>query len=111
MRCCRSGAPPWRSPCCRSASSGGGALLFVVLFLGIWAAGAWVAPREPGLWPAYWFPFLLLGILFGTVVALLVHHGRERPAQEVREIETALGVFFWSLVAALIWAIVWAYVR
>jgi hypothetical protein len=83
--------------------------IFGLLFLGIWAGGAWVAPQGIGLRPAYWFPFLLIAVLLSLVVAVLVGHGRLSRGEEALEIQTGLGLFFWLLVLALVGVIAWAY--
>jgi hypothetical protein len=85
--------------------------LFVLLFLGIWAGGAWVAPYGPSLRPVYWFPFLLIAVLLALLVAELTEGRRGGAAQQLEEAETGLGVFFWLLLASLAAIVVAAYVH
>jgi hypothetical protein len=85
--------------------------LLVLLFLGIWAGGAWMVPNEPSLQLAYWFPFLLIAVLLALLVAVLAEGRRSAPAKEEREVETGLGVFFWLLLASLVGVVVAAYVH
>ena len=83
--------------------------VFVVLFLAIWAGGAWMAPRGVGLFRLY-LPFVLVAVLLSTVGAVFAHHSRTGPREQKREIVTGLGIFFWLLVLGLLAVIVSAYV-
>src|SRR5262245_3189180 len=79
--------------------------VFVLLALGIWAGGLWVAPTGPVHFGINWLPYLLIAILLGVLVAALSHRGvpqshREEMAFE-REVDVGLGLFFWVLVVAL----------
>jgi hypothetical protein len=85
--------------------------LFVLLFLGIWAGGAWVAPYAPSLRPVYWFPFLLMAVLLALLIAEFTQGRRGGPAKQLQEAETGVGVFFWLLLAALAGIVVAAYVH
>ena len=95
--------------------------IFVLALLVTWAAGAWVTPVGPFVWGGYWLPFLIPGLLFLLLLVSLTPVQRPRTVQEAVDqaraetaaAETAfvvLSAFFWLLVAALLAAIVAAYV-
>jgi hypothetical protein len=83
--------------------------VFIVMFLAIWAGGATMAPRGVGFLRFY-STFVLVAVLLSTVGAVYARHGRTPPPEEMREIETGLGLFFWLLVVGLVAVILWAYV-
>lgn len=110
----------WRHPS-GAATGAGEAILFafIVLFLGAWVGGIWLAPFGPTLWGVTWVPFLLAA-LFVMFLLLAVAPGRRRrgPGRPLQppgpEGETPLpgvvfGGFFWLLVIAVIIALIVAY--
>jgi hypothetical protein len=86
--------------------------LFLVLFLFIWAGGAWAAPVGPPFMGVYWAPFLLMGffvmLLFAAIPSGPPRTTREAMAEARAEDEVTgvgLTIFFWLLVGALTLAI------
>lgn len=120
----------WRRPGETSGAEaiGGGALFFfLILFLATWAGGAWLA--TPGAARgAYWFPFVVVGLLVALVLAAVVPTGEERwrwrhpragqataaamSAERERaaaDLVVGFGVFFWALLIGLALAVLVAY--
>jgi hypothetical protein len=96
-------------------------IFFIVLFLGTWAGGLWVAPHGPPLWGAAWITFLIVGVFIALLLAALMPPSRkpEPPGMRVTERETeaegvepaalAFGAFFWILMIGLVILIIAAY--
>jgi hypothetical protein len=86
--------------------------LFLLLFLGVWAGGAWLSPIGPPLWSIYWLPFLMLAVLIATLIVAIappkVHTHAEEMERE-REVGVGLGIFFWLLMSMLFLAILLRY--
>jgi len=102
----------WQRPA-REGTWAGIALLFVLLFLFVWAGGVWVSPFGPTLWGGYFLPFLIVGIVLALVFAAIIPPRRPRTAQEAIEearteaaIDAAFSAFFWVLVIVLLISIV-----
>jgi flagellar biosynthesis protein FliQ len=95
-------------------------LLFAVVFLATWAGGVWLTPVGPVLWGGYWLPFLIVGLVVSLLLAATVAAESDESTVELVDVEqkeedkkaivTALGVFFWVLVVALVVGIVIRYV-
>ena len=95
--------------------------LFLLLFLLIWAGGAWIGPFGPLVWASAWLPFLLVGLILGLVILAVAEprDRRRRPtAREAREptdeerlagAAMVYGAFFWILMLLLLVAIIAAY--
>ncbi|MFO7462127.1 MAG: hypothetical protein R6X07_16035 [Desulfatiglandales bacterium] len=95
-------------------------LFFLVIFLASWAGGAWLTPFGPGLWGISFLPFLLVGLIFALLLAASAPSEREESTVELVDPEesrrkrataaTALGLFFWVLVGALLVIIIARYI-
>ena len=107
----------WRHPS-GAATGAGEAILFafIVLFLGAWVGGIWLAPFGPTAWGVSWVPFALAALF--VMFLLLAVAPRRRPPRtgpgRAEDAETPLptvvfGGFFWLLVIALIVALIVAY--
>jgi hypothetical protein len=88
-------------------------LVFVLLFLFIWAGGVWVSPFGPALWGAYFLPFLVVGLALTLLFAAVIPPRRPRTPREAIEearteaaIDAAFSAFFWVLVVVLVVSIV-----
>jgi amino acid permease len=95
-------------------------VFFLVVFLGAWAGGIWITPVGPALLGVYWLSFFAAGLLFALVLEAIAAF-TVRPAEsqsghiqedkkEEREIESALGAFFWVLLVMFVAAIVLGYI-
>jgi len=93
-------------------------VFLLVVFLGTWAGGLWLAPFGPTLFDVAWLPFLFIGLLFTFLLAAAVPAARPPRTRgeviaEARAEEAAIttfSVFFWVLLVGLVVAIVLAYV-
>jgi hypothetical protein len=104
----------------RRKSPGVGFLpMFLLIFLFVWAAGAWVAPVGPAAWDVPWLAFGIIGLIVTLLLATLIPPRPVRTAvqmktseqeQEEKAESVALGLAFWVLLAGLAVAIVLAYV-
>ena len=85
--------------------------LFVVLFLTIWAGGAWLAPFGPTHLSITWLPFVLTAVLVATLIAAVTPPGAShaRVVEGEHAFESGLGVFFWILIGALALVVVRRY--
>ncbi len=93
---------------------------FFIIFLAAWAGGIWVTPVGNTVFGVYWFPFILVGLIFALILAAATAVSKrpsvpevkgESPIKEERLKERkALDVFFWSLIAVLVAVIVLGYV-
>ncbi len=106
----------WERPA-REGPWAGFALLFILLFLLIWAGGVWVTPFGPAAGGVYWLPFLFIGIILALLIAALMPPHRPRtPSEAIKEAEeekalaTAFGIFFWILIIILIILIILNYI-
>lgn len=91
---------------------------WLVVFLAAWAGGVWLMPgaaAEVG-WIAYCLPFLLVGLAAVVVIAVAspVHRlttaaDREAFEREQQAVEVGVIVFFWSVCALLLAAVVSGY--
>jgi amino acid permease len=94
-------------------------VFFLVVFLGAWAGGIWITPVGPSILGVYWLSFFAAGLLFALVleaVAAFSVRPAETPSGHIqedkkaeREIESALGAFFWVLLVMFVSAIVLGY--
>lgn len=86
--------------------------LFLVVFLGIWAFGAWAEPVGPSVGDVVWLPFLFAALFLGLLLAAVPTDSRTitltptppEAREEVASETAVLGVFFWILVAGLVLA-------
>lgn len=105
-----------------------GTLLFVLLFLFVWAGGVWLAPIGPALGGVYVLGFVLVGLILTLLFAALAPPPRTLPppdvqlespevvearaqaeSTEVAAVGFGLGVLFWVLVALLFFAALFSY--
>ncbi len=107
----------WRHPA-GAATGAGEAILFafIVLFLGAWVGGIWIAPLGPTLGGVSWVPFALaaLFVMFLLLAAAPLRRQSpgDRPVQQQPEEPVpsmVFGSFFWLLVIALLVALIVAY--
>jgi len=81
---------------------------FLILFLAIWMADAWIMPVGPMLGEIFWVPPLVVGLLIALILAAAtpkvnkdVHLEQQQPSgDDSRAI--ALGVVFWMLVMIML---------
>jgi hypothetical protein len=94
-------------------------VFLLVIFLGTWAGGLWLAPFGPTLFDVAWLPFLFVGLLVALLLAAAVPLARpprtygEAAVAEARAEEAAIAafsIFFWILLISLAVAVVLAYV-
>ncbi len=88
--------------------------LLVVVFLLTWAGGVWLEPFGPPIGKVYWLPFTLIAILVAILLAAVLPprvHTHAQVVEREHEVEVGLGVFFWTLVAALAAIVVLGYFR
>jgi hypothetical protein len=104
------GAAGWRYPRSEGAVMAG-LFVFLVLFLGLWAASRWFVP-VPAAWTlAYVLYVAFFGLFLVLLFAALAPPARRRPGTEPSEPgpeTTALGPFFWLLLAFLLIAVLLA---
>ena len=94
---------------------GGWFLFFLVLFLFIWAAGAWSGPYGPTVAGFYWVPFLIWGLLFLLILTALFPYRRtdivlksreelkeEEAKQESRLVAANMFLFFFLALLVII---------
>jgi len=107
----------WRHPA-GAATGAGEAILFafIVLFLGAWVGGVWIAPFGPTLGGVTWVPFALaaLFVMFLLLAAAPLRRTSRSARPEQQQLEAPVpaivfGGFFWLLVVALIIALIVAY--
>ena len=116
------GLAGWRTPRAPDAALWPSLVfVFAVGMVLIWAGGAWLTPFGPALFGAHWAPFVVVGVVFGLVLAATgaaqrpPRTGRENQAQQ--EVDTQVdfaarsifGVFFWILVAVVFSALLVRY--
>lgn len=102
----------WRRPGAGSEAVWTSALfLLSVLFLVIWAVGAWIMPFGPRLLGREPFPFLFVGLVVSLLLlATMPRRRRALPEGEPREESTpGLPGLFWLLLAILLAALMSAY--
>jgi hypothetical protein len=106
-----------RDEAVRGASQG---VLFaiIVVFLGAWVGGVWLAPFGPTLWGVAWLPFVLSGLFVALFMLAVTSPIRNiDPGRSIREGDLAavparvvvFSHFFWILLIALLAAAVAAY--
>lgn len=85
--------------------------LLLVLFLGTWAIGVWVAPIGPTVGEVAWVPFLIAAVLLALLLAAIPKRDRTivltpTPAEAregaSEEAGLAVGALFWILVVVLL---------
>lgn len=112
-----------------SAGAAAGIWLFLMLFLGTWAVGAWIEPVGPVWWGVAWIPFLWAALLIMLIVAVASSgdwggYRTRRPPRETptstgaatrtdQQAETtavaAVSIFFWVLLFIVLMALVARY--
>jgi NADH:ubiquinone oxidoreductase subunit 6 (subunit J) len=99
----------WRHPAERDTVGVSLLFLFVILALAMWAGGVWL-PGRPVLYGTSWLGLLLIGVLVSLLIMSLAAPVRRArapdktatDAQEEIVAATAFGIFFWTLIAALL---------
>lgn len=95
----------------RTGPWGGFVWFFLVVFLGAWAIGLWVEPVGPPLWGVAWVPILIGALLIALLIAAIPPAEpaprRAAATDPVADVETAaaasaIGLFFWVLLMALV---------
>lgn len=95
-------------------------VFFLLVFLGAWAGGIWIAPVGPRLMGVYWVSFFAVGLIFALLQGALNALPRsskpcgriaETEAKEGREIETVFDIFLFVLLVLFIVAIVIGYLH
>lgn len=94
------------------------AFYFLVLFLATWAGGLWAAPAGPTWQGVFWIPFLIAGLVFALLLAVLIPPGGpaapdrkpEPPMPPVRALFIA-DTLFRLLVLGLVVVIAAGYIR
>lgn len=107
----------------------------MILFLGIWAGGAWIEPFGPEARGVAWLPFLFVALVLALIVVAVAPPTRRTPpsgraatrqvgpvnapeseapekARQERQEEAlavSFGAFFWFLVGLLVLAVFFAY--
>ena len=90
-------------------------VVFLLFFLFAWAGSLWIGPYGPAILGVYWLPglvvTLLIFLLIGAIAERSPRHYREVQAEieAKQETEKYLGMAFWVLIAALVVAIIIAY--
>lgn len=103
----------WRRPGAaeNEAAAASAVFLFLLLFLGIWAAAAWVTPRGPVYYDVPWVTMLVLGIIVFLFIVALTAAASPRsqpvePSERAGPTEAAtaagVGVAFWFLMVVLL---------
>lgn len=92
---------------------------FLILLLGTWAGGLWIAPMGPPLFGVSWLSYLIVGLFFALLImALLPPIEGPPPATTARaaaemeaeaEAFVALNMFFWIVLVGLLIAVVTGY--
>lgn len=95
----------------------GAMFVFLLLFLGVWAAGVWMDGVGPQLWGVFWVPFIATGVLLGLMILALAPEAEppstaaELPAGEPgTPTGKTVGLLFWIvllLLASLVLAAYW----
>lgn len=92
--------------------------LLVLLFLGTWAGGMWLAPIGPAMAGVHVLSFLAAGLLMALVLAAASPPGRPRTRGEALRMAEArdaaratLDLFFWLAIALLAIAVLVGYLR
>ncbi len=94
-------------------------LFFLILFLGTWAAGAWIPPFGPYGWGVPWLAYVIFGIFLALILAALIplekrttrpaESGREAGVEPETETLAAWDALVWVLLIGLLIAIVISY--
>ena len=92
---------------------------FFIILLAAWAGGLWVEPFGPEFYGVYWFPFIVVGLIFAFLLAAVTpprdiepKTSEEKLREDKREEAAAkgvLGIFFWLILTILIIAIIAGY--
>ncbi|MFW6154255.1 MAG: hypothetical protein ACOC95_03465 [Planctomycetota bacterium] len=87
---------------------------FLILFLAIWAAGAWVRPVGPAVYDVPWLVFLVVGLILSLILAAASPARRGAPEGDVVATSgaaaLALSAFFYVALLALLIAALVSYV-
>lgn len=89
---------------------------FLILFLATWAGGLWAPPIGPDWKGLFYIPFVVAGLVFALLLAVLMPPPRKIPPADSGVPEPRPGalfvtdVLFWVLVAALAVVIAAGYV-
>ncbi|NIS37834.1 hypothetical protein GWN26_02345 [Candidatus Saccharibacteria bacterium] len=92
-------------------------MFFIIIFLAAWAGGVWMNPVGPTIKGSTWMPFLFVGLIFALLLAATSQRQEEssiilKTKEEVKKeerVKTALSIYFWLLILALVAAIVLGY--
>ncbi|HAM38617.1 MAG TPA: hypothetical protein DCP53_04375 [Elusimicrobia bacterium] len=91
-------------------------VFFGFVFLAAWAASLWIIPTGPLFLGIYWLPLLIVGLIFGLLLALLIplappqcERKQITENEDEVKIEKTQGIFFWIAIAVLIVIIVLGY--
>lgn len=92
-------------------------LFFIIIFLGSWAGGIWLAPAPVVTWDVYALRFLVVGVLVALMLSLFIFPRpyrikMRRPKGSRADDEPALilSAFFWILVILLVITIIVNYI-
>jgi hypothetical protein len=82
-------------------------LFFLILFLGTWAAGAWIPTFGPYGWGVPWLAYLIFGIFLALILIAFIPPERPKPptvetGEELRTEPEASTIAAWD---ALIWVL------
>lgn len=94
-------------------------LSFLVIFLGIWAAGLWIRPVGPVVYGVAWVPLFFVGMLITALLASFapaandeedIAIDQEKAKKKEREKNAgAVGLIFWLFILITIISIVLGY--
>lgn len=86
---------------------------FVLLFLAVWAGGAWLTPVGPPAWGVPWVGFVLVGVILAMILTAAAPPRPTRSADPDSPVAEAaalsLGLFFYLAIFALLAAIIYNY--
>jgi hypothetical protein len=88
-------------------------IFFLILLLATWAFGIWMRPFGPMFYGIYWLPFVIIGLIFGLLLASFFQQRQPRTRREVleqadarEEAKVVLGATFWTLLIVLVAVII-----
>jgi hypothetical protein len=90
-------------------------VFFVLVFLASWAGGLWITPFGPPLFGIYWLSFLVVGVLFALLLAVMPGQhpqSRNEDVQQIRAQEAMTKIltgFTWIMIVGLVMVIAAAY--
>jgi len=84
-------------------------LLFLVLFLAVWAGGSWMTPVGPTLWGIYWLPYVVVALVLILLLAAAAPPSRPltkrasiEQMKEAVATQQTVSVFLWLLLLVLL---------